>query len=726
MSRSRRRGVVFIAVLLALPGCRHALQPPLRPPAAAGSPQALVDAERVRHEGVAVSSAFEWALPERARGRLRLSWTSTARRGDVSLVAELVPPRGGPPRMVGRAARRFAAGSAPAEFSDEDWKLPAPPAGARLRLRLEPAGAFFLSDLRVVSPDPRADAVLLLMFDTTRRDALGLYGSPDPSSPNLDAIFRGAWKAERAYAAASWTIPSVASLMTGRVPAVQEGPDGAPLGILSGMPTLAADLRGAGWSTAAFIANPTLHAGNGFAGGFTTFFTTPYDLSSITTPGGETARHAPKWLAAHRGEPFFFFLLLMDPHDPYTPPDRPRGKTPFDPGYTGSFTGDEIHRLQIGKLPRPSDRDIRHLAALYHDEVRYADSKIGELWNALPTEEKERATVVFTSDHGEEFGEHGGWKHGPTLFDEVLRVPLLIRPGTGRPKPASPADALVSLLDLLPTIEAIAGLPLPARPLDGRSLLEHGAQDRAALPAITMLTGGGARAAVVHRASKLFFFDRFATRGIPDETKDPDGFLLARRLPSLMPSLGRYDLAGDPRELTLLGIDESSFAADWRAVEEAISGTHEGLEIRFLGGAGSPPLRVRVEGLPPGAGVEPFALEESDRFAFVSSPAGGVLTATLGIAADVDGFLITGPESDLKLTVESNVCADLTYGESRTLTSGRAEEIPKAAVRAAIPRFERHGLCAGVFLWRAPRGGQVAPEAADEAVRKLRALGYLH
>ena len=241
-----------------------------------------------------------------------------------------------------------------------------------------------------------------------------------------------------------------------------------------------------------------------------------------------------------------------------------------------------------------------------------------------------------------------------------------------------------------------------------------------------MLTGGGARAAVVHRASKLFFFDRFATRGIPDETKDPDGFLLARRLPSLMPSLGRYDLAGDPRELTLLGIDESTFPADWRAVEQAIAGTHEGLEIRFLGAAGSPPLRARVEGLPPGAGVEPFALEESDRYAFVSSQAGGVLTATLGVAGDVDGFLISGPESDLKLTVETNGCADVTLSETRTLSSGSAVAIPRGAVHEALPRFERHSGCAGVFLWRAPRGARISPEAADEAVKKLRALGYLH
>jgi hypothetical protein len=292
--------------------------------------------------------------------------------------------------------------------------------------------------------------------------------------------------------------------------------------------------------------------------------------------------------------------------------------------------------------------------------------------------------------------------------------------------PAARAGMLVSLLDLLPTIEALVGLPAPARPLDGRNLLEPGASERGTLPAITMLTGGGPRAAVVSRASKLVFFDRLATRGVPDSKKDPDGWLLARRLPELLPALGRFDLAADPGETRLLPIDERSFAADWRAVEQAIAGTREGLELRFLGAAGSPPLHVRVAGFPPAAGVEPFALEESDSFEWRPSPKGRVLTARLNIAADADGFLITGPESDLEMTVESDGCVELTLAETKPLTSGRAETIPHDAIREALPRFQRHSGCAGVFLWRAPRGGRVSPEETDEAIRKLRALGYLH
>src|SRR5207245_9563295 len=139
---------------------------------------------------------------------------------------------------------------------------------------------------------------------------------------------------------------------------------------------------------------------------------------------------------------------------------------------------------------------------------------------------------------------------------------------------------------------------------------------RASLPGLTRLTGGGARAAVVHRGSKLVFFDRLATRGMPDAKRDPDGWLLARRLPNLLPPLGRYDLLADPGEARLLPIDEAGFAADWRAVEHAIAGTRAGLEWRFLGGADSAPLRLAVEGFPEGAEAEPFAFEAGDELSW--------------------------------------------------------------------------------------------------------------
>jgi arylsulfatase A-like enzyme len=416
----------------------------------------------------------------------------------------------------------------------------------------------------------------------------------------------------------------MASLLTGRVPAAHEDGDGSPLGIAPGIPTIAEDFGGAGWATAAFVANPTLRIENGFSDGFTTFFTTPYEGASITLPASETLRRVPPWLEAHRGEPLFLWVHLMDPHDPYAAPDRTPGRTPFDPGYAGVFRGDEVNRLQLGDPPPASPADARHLEALYHDEVRYADSEIGRLWDGEPDRERSRWTVVFTSDHGEEFGEHGGWKHGPALYDEVLRVPLAIRPGAARRGPAIAPEVPVSLLDVVPTLEALAGLPPARRPLDGLDLLDPSSGERSALPPVTMLTGGAPRAAVVRAGEKLFFFDRLGTRGIPDASKDPAGHRLAIRLPRFQPGLARFDLAADPGEKQRLPIDRSTFAADWQSIERAIAHTRRGLEIRV---AGTGAVRLRVVGLSADAAVEPFALEENDRFERTRASSGAALEA---------------------------------------------------------------------------------------------------
>ena len=736
----RRRGKLRTArallLLAAVAACRRepsVPRAPLRPAVPEAWAKTLIDGERVARAGALVpgDAFFEWELPEGADGapasvvvlagekRKRL-----ADRRDAFGSAVRGSNRAGP-------TRAFLFGRAVAVYNEE-VALRTRGRRPRLRLRLEPAAPLFVSDVRLILPGPAPDPVVLLLFDTTRHDAVGFGGCKDPSTPNLDAILRDAWKARRAYAAASWTIPSVASLLTGRVPAVNEDSSGSPLGIVPGVATAAEDFARAGWSTAAFMANPTLRAENGFAAGFSTFFVTPYDGASIVLPGRETLKHVPLWLAAHRGEPFFLLINLLDPHDPYQPDDRPRGKTPFDPGYVGPIVGDEVNRLQLHEMPTPPPPGVRHLEALYHDEVRLADAEFGRLWNDVPEGERARWTFVFTADHGEELHEHGGWKHGPALFDEVLRVPLAIRPGNGRTLPAASSDDLVSLLDLLPTLEGLAGLPRPQRPLDGVSLLDPSAGKRASLPAVTMLTGGAPRAAVVRPAGKLVFFDRLGTRGIPDPVKDPPGYRLARLLPGILPALGSFDLARDPGETRLLPIDHATFGADWQAIERAMAHTRRGIELRAVGPGAGAGLDLTVEGFGAAASVEPFALEEDDRFSWKRSSSGRKLAAALDLSNDVDGFLFddAAGEDDLRVTLRGGAsCAQLVLAGVRPvpLSVGVPQPVPRAAIPEAVPVFAAPGGCAGVFLWKAPGSLSTrTPAEEDEAVKRLRALGYLH
>jgi arylsulfatase A-like enzyme len=728
----KRLGVllVFLTACRAEPPRASA---PLRPPPGAGPAGAIVDADGIARSGflLRTGGAFVWDVPPGVGGRLRLDWAAPGARGDVALVVERIS--GESPAPAARLARRASETPTPAVWSEDvPFSLRR---GGRLRIRVEPDGPLFLSDVRLVRPEAAAPAAVLLVFDTTRHDAVGFGGCADPSTPHLDAILARAWKAPHAYAAASWTIPSMASLLTGRVPAVLEDSDGSPLGIAADVPTMAGDFRRAGWSTAAFVANPTLRRENGFASGFDAFFTTPYEGASITLPAGETMRRIPGWLAAHRSEPFFVWIHLMDPHDPYMPSDRPRGKTPFDPGYAGPIVGDEVNRLQIGDPPPPSPADVRHLVALYHDEVRLADAEMGKLWDAQPVAERERWTLVFTSDHGEEFGEHGGWKHGPALFEETLRVPLAIRPGGGGALPAIPATSLVSLLDVRPTLEALFGIAQPAgeRGADGASLLEAASWNRAALPPVTMLTGGAPRAGVLRPASALLFFDRLGTRGIPDPSADPQGFRLAKRLPEILPGLARFDLAADPGETRRLPVDGATFPDDWRAIERAMAHTRRGLELRVTGGG---PVAIRIDGFPHAAAAEPFALDEEDRFSWSRTASGPALSARVDPSDGVDGFLLSDAsagfrEGSLRIRLDAapGGCAAIVLdgARPRTITAGASETVPIAAIPTSVPRLEAPSGCAGIFLWRAEGAARVRSAAeAEEQRKKLRALGYLH
>jgi hypothetical protein len=238
-----------------------------------------------------------------------------------------------------------------------------------------------------------------------------------------------------------------------------------------------------------------------------------------------------------------------------------------------------------------------------------------------------------------------------------------------------------------------------------------------------MLTGGPPRAAVVRKESKLVFFDRLSSRGMPDPVKDPDGFRLANRLPGILPAFGRYDLLSDRGEKTLLPADTATLAADWRSIEGALRGTREGLEVRILGAA--PKLSLSIEGFPADARAELFGRKLDDRILWNCRVSGCSLSAQLHPEGGVEGFSVSGAPSDLLLTVDGG-CAVLELAGSRSLAPGKAESISKGSIGAELPRFEVRAGCVGVFLWRSTSRRGPAPEDTNEAVKKLRALGYLH
>ncbi len=297
--------------------------------------------------------------------------------------------------------------------------------------------------------------IVVVVVDTLRADHVGCYGAARPTTPNLDRTLaaRGV-VLERAYAQAPWTIPSVASLMSARWPGELWRGDGESYTLPGRLPVLAAELGKLGYETAGFFANPTLLRENGFARGFETFFTPDDPRAALERlHADELTRRVRGWLDVRGARPFFVYAHYMDPHDPYQNPDNAGGRSPFDPHYRGSMAGTFVHGLYLGKLAlQDPPADVAHLSALYDDEVRYWDRSFGAFMEAFDEDLLRQTLFVVTADHGEELHDHGGWKHGRTLFEEQLRVPLVFRwdgqlpAGKRLPQPARLMDVAPTLL----------------------------------------------------------------------------------------------------------------------------------------------------------------------------------------------------------------------------------------------------------------------------------------
>ena len=330
--------------------------------------------------------------------------------------------------------------------------------------------------------------VLLVSIDTLRADHLSVYGYSRATTPFLEELARESIVFENAVSPARWTLPAHASLFTGKFPGrhgaqfiTKRNPDlpwssAAPLD--SSHETLAELQASNGYRTAAIVGNAAyLHHTLGIAQGFETYddrhwrtigFTSVLQswlkLSPFAFDGleksyrsaGAISETAIAWLGSTGREPFFLFVNFMDPHDPYHPP------APYDTrfGVREWFLpnpGDAILMGERGIDPR----EQRHFEALYDGEIRYVDRELQRLVEELRRIGRYHSTmIVVTSDHGEFFGEHGLWGHGKGPFDEVHRVPLLIKFPQSRP--AGRDDAQIGTTDIFPTILQTLELPIPA------------------------------------------------------------------------------------------------------------------------------------------------------------------------------------------------------------------------------------------------------------------------
>lgn len=304
----------------------------------------------------------------------------------------------------------------------------------------------------------RARGVVLISIDTLRRDHVGLHGYRRPTTPTLDALGARGLVQDDAVSVSSWTLPSHLSLLTSVDPALHGGLD-MESGFNRQPPTLPALLKSAGWATQAVTSHLYVSAVYGLDQGFDHL-----DFHQ-DRKAAETTERGLALLDRLGDRPFFLFLHYYDPHWHYDPPaDR---LAIFEKGYAGSLTGNwQDFKGRTRESLKPGD--LEHLLALYDGEIRYTDDEVGRLLAHLEARGLQRGTLVaVVSDHGEEFLDHSSWEHQKTLYEEVVRVPLLMA-GPGVPVRRDRAQS--SLLDVAPSILAWAGQPVPPG-MQGRNLL---------------------------------------------------------------------------------------------------------------------------------------------------------------------------------------------------------------------------------------------------------------
>ncbi len=314
-------------------------------------------------------------------------------------------------------------------------------------------------------------AIILVGVDTLRADHLGLHGASRPTSPFLDQLAEEGVVFDRAFATSPWTLPSFASIFTGRLqsghaagihPRTSEiewdanrlGPKQRTI-LDPAVETLAERLALEGFTTIAVAQNPNLDPRFGMSRGF--------DIYDHLTGDYEETRRSDvvvdlglEYVDNLENKAFFLFLHFWDPHMQYGAPEPIGGM--FTEDLEGGFT------LPVVEDPQPLRRDASSLSparkafmeAAYDEEIRFVDSQFERLVAGLRERGLwDQSLVIFVADHGEELFDHGGFEHGHTLYNELLHVPLIVwAPGVSSRRSATP----VSIADITPTVLDALGL----------------------------------------------------------------------------------------------------------------------------------------------------------------------------------------------------------------------------------------------------------------------------
>jgi arylsulfatase A-like enzyme len=414
---------------------------------------------------------------------------------------------------------------------------------------------------------PAAPNVLLITIDTLRADRLGVYGYDPEISPHIDALAARGITFDQAIAQAPWTAPSVASFITSLYPTdlgihYHNGLAG-DLHVDEARVTLAEALHDAGYHTQAFATNWHIIAREGFNQGFDGFESIRFDrlafdrsalhertlvwlmCQASTTlcdrfdrgydrlydPGVVLwKRNDPlitqkglEFLRWHKDERFFLWLYYIEPHSPYSPPRSfrplPDEITPARERFLRQQSVSDLKGRQENIRPV----DLQAMLSLYDGEIAATDALVGQVMHELERQGLvENTLVILLSDHGEEFLDHGNFTHGHTLYDELVRVPFIIS-GPGVQTPGRTVQTQVRLLDLLPTVCDLAGVPVPpeAKGHSLRPLLQGAEMDELAAFSESLHSSVFQIKSIRQDGYKLIYDPTYETVELYDVRQDP-------------------------------------------------------------------------------------------------------------------------------------------------------------------------------------------------------------
>jgi len=551
--------------------------------------------------------------------------------------------------------------------------------------------------------------LILISIDTLRRDHVGCYGYPQSTTPTIDRLAESGMVFDNAVSSSSWTLPAHASMLTGLYPAFHRLQDDGTR-LAPSIPTLAEGLRDAGYSTLAVVSHVYVSSQFGLERGFDLFDDSLIQGGAETPVASDVADRVLEQMANLPEGPYFAFVHFFDPHWDYTPP-APFDARFTDPGYAGPIDGTLKTMMPYLASTRPMPRpDLEHAVGLYDGEIAYVDAEIGRLLGVLREQGRLKNTVVVvTSDHGEEFKEHGRLGHGKSLFWEQLRVPLVV---SGHPDfPRGRREDLVSLVDLAPTLLALAGSETPPR-VQGASMLERRRSEARVVYAESVRFGNEMRAARAPTTKVIHYFQG-----------DARYF---------------YDLSQDPRETRPLTEDPSagklsSALADYALVAD--SGWH--MKLISLG---RDPMKCRATVRTPGRFVYPCRYfsghvdppSGARFFRFDLGPDGHVLDFEVELTVLMGEVTFETDPPDAPVTFEVGVrsasaAAGVFLGSGERIPMNEPVTLERSDARLAGTPVSYTRTPPGCYIRTVTPPAELGPKTdlSEEAVERLRSLGYI-